>query len=115
MLKKNIEPEHSNTFRNNINNLDDNKLRKELNLSILMDDAGPLALAKQGRAWTRHNAQLGIPIFSTDDARKWSVEDVASYVDQIVKSNNGTLTNKEQNSISQRFIDHVIIKFFLDS
>jgi hypothetical protein len=109
---KNIEFESRNEFKkllvNDIENMNHNKLRKDLNLSILGHDIGTFSLAKQGRAWTRHNAQLGIPIFTTNDARKWSVQDVASYVDQIVRSNSSNRTTNEQISISQRFIDEVI-------
>lgn len=110
---KNIESESNDKFKkflvkNDAEPMNHNKLRQDLNLSILGHDVGTYSLAKQGRAWTRHNAQLGIPIFSTNDARKWSVQDVACYVDQIVRSNSSDRTTNEQISISQRFIDQVI-------
>lgn len=67
----------------------------------------PLTLSKRGRAWTRHNAQLGIPVFNTTDVRKWSVKEVASYVDQIISPKNLDRNPYEQISVTDHLIDQV--------
>jgi len=57
--------------------------------------------------WNRHNVLQGIPIFSTADARKWRVKDVATFVEKIV-SNNYTDDNlSERIKISKSFINQV--------
>lgn len=70
-------------------------------------DLNPLTLPKRGRAWTRHNAQLGIPVFDTSDARKWSIKEVALYVDKIISPKHSDPNPYEQISVTDRFIDQV--------
>ncbi|XP_060856488.1 uncharacterized protein LOC132934225 [Metopolophium dirhodum] len=58
--------------------------------------------------WTRHSVLQGIPIFSTIDARKWLVKEVADFVEKIV-SNNYTDNNlSERIKISKSFINQEI-------
>lgn len=110
---KNIEPEPNADTRNivgikhNVPNKNNLKIRNSIGLTLKPYDLNPLSLAKRGRAWTRHNAQIGIPMFSTGDARKWSVAEVASYVDQIVSTKYANHNVNNQISISDRFKDQV--------
>lgn len=87
--------------------MEDMRMRKDIGRTIPLYDLNPLSLAKRGRAWTRHNALLGIPMFDTSDARKWSVKEVASYVDQVVTNPFSDRNTRDQISISDRFIDQV--------
>lgn len=83
------------------------KLRKQLGLSLLGHDLGAFSYTYESRSWTRYNAQLEIPVCNNGDVRKWSVEEVASYVNRVVTANSNR-TTAEQISISDRFIDQVL-------
>lgn len=85
------------------------KLCNEICLSFELRALGHLSMAKQNRIWTRQNAQLGIPTFNTTDARKWSILEVATYVDQVVTNNYSNHYIEEPISISKCFLDHVCI------
>lgn len=116
--KKNIKPEFNNDFKkilvkHNISSImknNDNDLRNAVGLSFMPDGItlNNLSLGKQddGKLWTRHNAQLGTPLFDTTNVLKWTPEEVAYYVNQVVPvySNH---RNRDQISIPDRFIDHV--------
>jgi len=57
--------------------------------------------------WTRHQALHSIPIFNTSDVRKWSIQEVATFVERVVSNN---YTNDDQSlriNIPKYFIDHV--------
>lgn len=82
-------------------------LRQDIGLSVISHDLSSLSMAKRGRAWTRHNAQLGIPLFKTTDVRKWSVKEVASYVEQVVSTKYADHNINEQINVSDRFVDQV--------
>jgi len=68
---------------------------------------GSLSMPKQSRIWTRHNSQLGLPMYNTTDARNWTCLEVATYVDQVV-TNNYSHQNVQGNiDVSQRFLEQV--------
>ncbi|VVC36175.1 Hypothetical protein CINCED_3A008865 [Cinara cedri] len=71
-------------------------------------DLDPLTLAKRNRAWTRHHVPLGIPVFSTGDVRKWSVKEVASYVNRIISPIKLDPNPYEQISLADHFINQNI-------
>ncbi|XP_050435903.1 uncharacterized protein LOC126842792 [Adelges cooleyi] len=105
--KRNAEHKNISVKQNtvNVNNLE---LRQEVGLSVITNDVGPLSASMRGRAWTRHNAQLGIPMFSTTDARKWSVEEVASYVDRVVATKYVDQSTDDKFTVSEKFVKQKI-------
>lgn len=46
------------------------------------------SMAELGLKWARIQNLKGIPIFSTEDPRKWSVEEVANFADMVVRNQN---------------------------
>jgi len=113
----NIESEcnsdNINSFSNNIPSSNNNNLRKALGLSLVGYNLGSVYMEQQCKYWTRHNAQLGIPLFNTTDARTWSVQEVASYVKKVVETNSSKSSNTyEKISISNRFINQVYIYYY---
>ncbi|CAI6359714.1 unnamed protein product [Macrosiphum euphorbiae] len=58
--------------------------------------------------WTRHNVLQGIPIFSTTDARKWPIKEVADFVEKIVSNNYTDNNHSERIKISKSFINQDI-------
>lgn len=112
LCSKNIGSERSTETRSvpiktNSSCINNMELRKDIGLSLIAHDMSALSMANRGKAWTRHNAQLGIPFLGTDDARKWSVKQVASYVDEVVSTKYLDRNTHEQISVSSRFIDQV--------
>lgn len=57
--------------------------------------------------WTRHHVLQGIPIFSTTDARKWPIKQVADFVEKIVSNNYTDNNPSERIKISKSFINQV--------
>lgn len=113
----NIESEcnsdNINSFSSNIPSSNNNNLRKALGLSLVGYNLGSIYMEQQCNYWTRHNAQLGIPLFNTTDARTWSVQEVASYVKKVVETNTSKSSNtNEEISISDRFINQVYIYYY---
>jgi len=112
-----IEPESDNVIRNpifndTISSNNNNKLRKIIGLGLVGYDLGSPLMETQSSYWTRHNAQLGMPLFNTTDARKWSVQDVASYVEKVLDCHNSNSNTNKEISISDRFIDQVWIYYY---
>lgn len=117
---KNIKPEYSNNLKkvlvkhniSSITNNSDNDLRNSIGLSFMPDGLtlNNLSLGKQddNKLWTRHNAQFGTPLFDTTNVLKWTPEQVAYYVNQVVPVYSNYKT-RDQISIPDRFIDHVYI------
>lgn len=57
--------------------------------------------------WTRHTVLQGIPLFNLPDVRKWSVKEVAKFVEKVV-SNNYTDNNLSGRiKITKHFIKQV--------
>lgn len=82
--------------------------------SFLSFDMNPFTLPKRGLEWTRHIAKIDIPVFNTGDVRKWSVEEVASYVDYLISPTQYLDGNHcERNNVSNRFIEEVNLLFFI--
>ncbi|CAH1736525.1 unnamed protein product [Aphis gossypii] len=115
--KKKPNTEYNNLFKikekinekSNIPSSNNNNLRKALGLSLVGYNLGSIYMEQQCNYWTRHNAQLGIPLFNTTDARTWSVQEVASYVKKVVETNTSKSSNtNEEISISDRFINQEI-------
>lgn len=110
------DPNIKNTdFKDTIPCANDTKLRKQLGLSLLGYNLSAISMESQRKYWTRHTDQLGIPLLNTTDARKWSVQEVASYVSKVVScfnSNSNSNTNKTI-GIPERFIDQVYIIFLI--
>jgi len=109
-----IEPECDTVIGNTLSNdtipkNNNNKLRKTIGLGLVGYDLGSVSMETQSSFWTTHNAQLGIPLFNTTDARKWSIQEVASYVQKVVECYNSNIITNEEISISDRFIDEVRI------
>jgi len=112
-----IEPESDTNIRNTLfndstpsNNY--NKLRKTLGLGLVGHNLGSVAMESLASYWTRHNAQIGIPLFNTTDAIKWSIQEVALYVQKVVECYNSNSNTNEEISISDRFIDQVWIYYY---
>ncbi|XP_050533446.1 uncharacterized protein LOC126901179 isoform X2 [Daktulosphaira vitifoliae] len=89
-------------------NINDLELRKEVGMSTIAHNMGPLSETHCGRSWTRHNAQLGLPIFGTNDVLRWSVEEVASYVDRFVGTKFIDKYTNEEFNVSDRFLEQEI-------
>jgi len=114
----NIEPEcdtdiKSTCFNNTPSSKTNKELCKQIGLSLLGYNLDSVSMDPQCRYWTRYNAQLDLQLYTTTDARKWSVQEVASYVQKVVtcyysKSN----PNKKEISIPDRFIDQVEIYYY---
>lgn len=112
-----IEPECDTVIRNTLFNdtipsNDNNELRKTLGLGLVGYDLGSVSMETLSIYWTKHNAQLGIPLFNNTDARKWSIQEVASYVQKVVECCNSNSNNNKEISISDRFIDQVWNYFY---
>lgn len=88
----------------------DRKLCNDIVLSIIPNDVAHSSLAS--KECTEHYAQLGLPLLDTIDSRTWSVQQVATYVDQIVTMNSNNDSNK-LSSVSKCFIKHVCNDFNL--
>ncbi|XP_022170347.1 uncharacterized protein LOC111033751 [Myzus persicae] len=58
--------------------------------------------------WVRHNVLQGIPLFNISDVRKWSVEEVATFVEKIVSNNYTDNDPSELIKISKPFINQEI-------
>lgn len=90
----------------------DCKLRKNISLSVVANDVGTCPLSKKTVTWISHSPEtsvpLSIPMFNTTDARNLSVQEVADYVDKVLKSCNENYTTDEQISIPQLFINQVV-------
>lgn len=88
----------------------DNDLRNSIGLSFMPEGLtlNNLSLGKHddSKLWTRHNAQIGTPLFDTTNVLKWTPEQVAYYVNQVVPINYSNRKNEPIN-IPDRFIDHV--------
>lgn len=83
------------------------KLCNDICLSFGFRALGRFWMPKQSKIWTRHNSQLGLPMYNTTDARNWTCLEVATYVDQVV-TNNYSCQNLQGNSdVSQRFLNQV--------
>jgi len=118
MNANDIEPEcdtdiRNTFFNNNIPRTKNNKLRKIIGLSLVGYDLGSVSMETQSSFWTNHNAQLGIPFFNSTDARKWSIQEVASYVQKVMKCYNSNINTNKDIGISDRFIDQVWIYLFI--
>lgn len=85
-------------------------------IAAIMDDMEPFAddnwtylhddnISKK-RNKIRRNAILGIPNVNASDVKKWSVQEVADFVDQVV-INNSTFRHQEKVIVSGPFIDKV--------
>jgi len=87
-------------------------LCNDICLSFGFHTATSSSTAKESKIWTKHNSQLGVPIYNTTDARKWTCLEVATYVDQVV-TNNYSHQNVQGNiDVSKRFLDQVKIHLF---
>lgn len=95
------------SFKQSVTNKNDLELRKEVGMSIIAHNMGPLSKTNRGNLWTRHNAHFGLPIFGTNNVLEWSVEEVASYVDRFVGSKFTNKNTNEQFSISEKFLEQV--------
>ncbi|XP_022164017.1 uncharacterized protein LOC111029358 isoform X2 [Myzus persicae] len=102
------EPECDTDIRNDISRYHCNKLSKTIGLSILGYNLGSVSMETQTSFWTIHNAQLGIPLFNSTDARKWSIQEVASYVQKVVDYYKSNINTNKEMSISDRFIEQEI-------
>lgn len=109
MNKKQVEPERLNItnlrIKHNATSINNDELRNAIGNSLIPNSLRQCGLEKQDTTWIRHNAQLDIPLFSTTNARKWSIEEVAAYVEHITSI---TYSNpKNPNRISDRFVHQV--------
>lgn len=62
-------------------------------------------MAELGLKWARIYSLKGIPVFSAKDPRTWSVEEVAKFVDLVLKNQN----IENPITVSDRFIAEVCI------
>jgi len=112
LVTNNIEPKCNsdiiNIFSINITSSNNNNLRKALGLSLVGYNLGSVFMEQQCNYWTKYYAQLGIPLLNNTDVRKWSVQEVATYVKKVVSTCTSTSSNtKDAISISDRFITQV--------
>ncbi|XP_029345307.1 uncharacterized protein LOC100164434 isoform X2 [Acyrthosiphon pisum] len=123
---KNKEKTRINTEHMNLAKIKEKMNEKRLNLLLDANDIEPkcdtairntlfndtisssVSMETQSTYWTRHNAQLGIPLFNTTDTREWTIQEVASYVKKVVEFYNSNINTNEEISISDRFIDQAI-------
>jgi len=108
----NIEPEcnydNINLFSNNVTSSNNNNLRKAIGLSLVGHNLDLVFMKQQCNYWSKYNAQLGIPLLNNTDVRKWSVQEVATYVKKVVTNCTSTSSNtKDAISISDQFITQV--------
>lgn len=105
-----------NTAIADINRLEiKSKKKKHIEKDILgfpSYDMNPFTLPKRGLTWTRHIAKIDMPVFNTGDVRKWSVEEVASYVDELISTQHSNSNHCERTCVSNRFIEEVNKLFF---
>jgi len=69
--------------KHRVASINNDELRNAIGSTLIPNGLRKFALGKQDTSWLRHNAQLGIPFFHTISATKWSIDEVALYIDQI--------------------------------
>lgn len=62
--------------------------------------------------WKRHYVLQGIPIFNISDVRKWTVKEVATFVERVVSNNYTDNNASKQIKLSIPFINQVKIFYF---
>lgn len=114
MGASNIEPKRDTNIENsilneNIPSINKNELSKNIGLSLVGFNLNSVAMDPLACYWNKYNSQLGIPIFNTTDVRKWSVHDVASYIQKVLEYKSNT---NQDTSIPDQFINQVYIYYY---